>query len=230
MQPGLDESDTTDGEDEDDPLTMTNDLASDLSDTDRALFSSLPAPGAAGRLKPRSRSTARIYYYLNRILDKLPGCLDTMMRGLGPALVVLAWFLFFCCAWVYFEDILPSRGWALFEWPSNVVTPFGLFLLWSIYYNHIMAVRTPPGGIPADWAIPSDIHQLIRHESATHVKGEGFTKYCKVCKIPKAQRMHHCHVCKTCVRRMDHHCELTQMWRTRDRRILYFILSNCLLV
>jgi hypothetical protein len=195
-------SHAADSSDEDDLLDP--ELTSMMSSEDARLFASLPPPGRAGRLKPRSRSLARFYYHLNRCIDYLPHVLDLLMRGLGPALVLVAWLLFASCAHVFFASIVPVHGWSVFTWPGAFIIPYGLFLLAQVYYNHVMAVYSKPGGVPKEWTIPTDIRELIREESASHVRGEGFTKYCKTCIHPKAQRMHHCHVCQTCVLRMDH--------------------------
>ena len=162
-----------------------------ISEEDAKLFDSLPQAGIAGRLRPRSKSSARFYYHINRCLDMMPNVLDALMRGLGPALILLAWGLFGTCAFVFFYSIVPVHGWSFGTWPGCVIIPYGLFLLFHVYYNHIFASFVSPGGRPKDWVVPDDIEERIRHEKETVVRGEGFTKYCKTCVHLKAPRMHH---------------------------------------
>jgi hypothetical protein len=91
---------------------------------------------------------------LHTVLDGLPSVLDAMMRGVGPALVLCAWLIFALVSYVYFHCIVPCRGWgfsgdnAAFGVPISI---FALFLLFEVYYNHIAAVFTKPGGVPKDW-------------------------------------------------------------------------------
>lgn len=202
LQPSL--SAASDSSDNDD----VSDLASLVSSEDaRSFRSSAASRSRASRSSSRRSVLPRLYNLLAQCLDQTPRALDLAMRGLGPALVLLAWLLFGTCTYVFFASIVPVRAWSTTVWPGAFIIPFGLFLLWNVLYNHGMAVFTRPGGLPADWSTPSDIQARIRAEAATFVKGEGFTRYCKTCIRPKTPRMHHCHVCGTCVARMDHHCQ-----------------------
>ena len=96
---------------------------------------------------------------MNRCLNVLPSWLDGLVRALGPTLVLAAWILFGGCAWAYFHSVLPvwdavpTSGWAL------PITLFGLSLLFQVYYNHIMAWWTKPGGVPKDWVRASQQQQ-----------------------------------------------------------------------
>lgn len=120
------------------------------SETERLAMPPGP-PSRAGRLRPRSRALAAFYLRLNRLLDVLPAWLDGCMRALGPALVLCAWLIFAGCSYVYFHCIVPAHGWELTSAPGLPITIFALSLLFQVYYNHIMAVITPPGGVPKDW-------------------------------------------------------------------------------
>jgi len=91
---------------------------------------------------------------LHRLLDALPQILDLLMRGLGPVLVLAAWCIFAFVSVVYFYSIVPCRGWSATSGVGLPVSVLGLSLLFQVYYNHIMATFTPPGGVPKEWVRP----------------------------------------------------------------------------
>jgi hypothetical protein len=146
---GHDSSSSDDYDDDDGGLS---DAPTDDVDSEAERLAMPPGPPSrAGRLRPRSRALAGFYLRLNRLLDVLPAWLDGCMRALGPALVLAAWLIFAGCSYVYFHCIVPAHGWDLTSAPGLPITVFALSLLFQVYYNHIMAVITPPGGVPKDW-------------------------------------------------------------------------------
>ena len=86
-----------------------------------------------------------------------------------------------------------SVGWFCWTIP-------GLWILFNIVWNYLHCIFTPPGSPQ-----PVDDAAVDPDEPAPR-RGEGFSKYCKTCKVPKPARTHHCHICKRCVLAMDHHC------------------------
>lgn len=73
----------------------------------------------------------------------------------------------------------------------------GIFVLFNIYFNYIMAIKTDPGSpdklvYGVDDSAPVDIRLQYRE--------------CKKCNVVKPPRAHHCSVCERCTLRMDHHC------------------------
>jgi len=123
----------------------------------------------------------------------------------GPFFILVASTLIPAVMVIHFRVLLPHY------------TPYNTFLgfihtLWSVYvvfcigFNYYNVVFSLPGKIPD--AVTDEerkeIEKLKRNPSPR--KGEGFSRYCKLCKKVKPPRAHHCHVCGKCVLRMDHHC------------------------
>lgn len=122
----------------------------------------------------RRRLRGRLGWYIDKAFDVIPAAADLFVRTLGPILVLAAWSLFAFVTYVYFHSIMPAYGWSFLSidfkpehsgqaqdsalapvtdsWmsPGTPITIVGLFLLFEVCYNHIMAVFTPPGGRPAD--------------------------------------------------------------------------------
>lgn len=69
-----------------------------------------------------------------------------------------------------------------------------LLTLWSF----AMAAGTPPGGVPADYAVSPGLAPAGRFLSER--------RFCRACQRAKPPRAHHCRHCERCVLRFDHHC------------------------
>lgn len=131
------------------------------------------------------------------------------MRVLGPVLIAMAWALFAIFFYVYFVNLLPYVQLSPWAWPGNAITALGLWLIFNIVYNHMMAVFTPPGSVPPNMFVPPNLELIIAQEQQLKARGQlpgGWTKYCKTCRYPKPERAHHDHVTNQCVLRMDHYC------------------------
>jgi palmitoyltransferase len=130
--------------------------------------------------------------------------IEFMMRLAGPIFVFLATTLITGIMVVHFQVLLPYY------------TPYDTFLgllhtIWSVFvcfnmaFNYYMVVFSLPGKTP-DVTEEEKIYVEDLKKIPEPKKGEGFSRYCKICKKPKPARCHHCHVCGKCVLRMDHHC------------------------
>lgn len=64
---------------------------------------------------------------------------------------------------------------------------WGIFLIFNVLFNYIMAVTTNPG-----------------NPDSSEINSNG--KECKKCLVQKPDRTHHCSICKKCVLKFDHHC------------------------
>uniref|UniRef100_A0A0G4F5B9 Palmitoyltransferase n=1 Tax=Chromera velia CCMP2878 TaxID=1169474 RepID=A0A0G4F5B9_9ALVE len=81
-----------------------------------------------------------------RTAQSVFGMIDTMMKLLGPILVVLAFVLYTLITYAYFVCVLPT--WT-FAWPLKaLVTSFGLFGLFNVVYNYVMCILTDAGEAP----------------------------------------------------------------------------------
>ena len=156
------EGDGGEGEDEDlldeeqeidDPRALYKALAIASSAAARASAAASASGADGGRppRAPRSRAVTSFSRGLHRVLDALPRVLDVLMRGLGPALVFGAWCIFGGVSYVYFHCILPAHELHPGSGRGLPITVFALSLLFQVYYNHVMATFTPPGGVPSDW-------------------------------------------------------------------------------
>jgi len=134
------------------------------------------------------------------IVDKIKNFFDWGVRIMGPVMVLLATALITAVIVAYFHVILPlyatEEG---IPWKMMCHVVLSLFLSGYIAFNYFMVVFTPPGFVIAS-------QEGSTEEAAEPKRGEGFSRYCKICKMAKPERTHHCHVCKRCVLKMDHHC------------------------
>lgn len=134
------------------------------------------------------------------VLEFLPSVVLFILRALGPVMVAVAWCIFTALTYVYFMHIIPIYGISTFEWPANIVTAVGLWILFNLFYNHTMAIFTSPGdGQLVALDVPTDIEQRIAQDPSSGL-------FCERCVRPKIDRAHHCAICRTCVLKMDHHC------------------------
>jgi hypothetical protein len=145
---------------------------------------------------------AHFLMIVTRIMDLIPDVIDWTMRILGPLLVIFAWLIFACFAYVYF-NCFTAIDKSFKPWHS-IYTYMGLFILFNIYYNHIRAIFTSPGSAPKHSYIPDNISDIIEAERTEIKQRGGFTTYCKNCIQPKPPRTHHCHICRNCILKMDH--------------------------
>jgi len=128
---------------------------------------------------------------------------ESLIRLVGPLFVVLAIGLISAVIVIHYRVIIPYYS-DYFALEGLVQLVISSFLTSNIYYNYIKAIFTSPGNPPD---MPNDSNQKeFERGSTAPRKGEGFSRYCKICKIAKPERSHHCHVCKRCVLKMDHHC------------------------
>eukprot|EP01117_Protostelium_nocturnum_P010785 TRINITY_DN3885_c1_g1_i1.p2 TRINITY_DN3885_c1_g1~~TRINITY_DN3885_c1_g1_i1.p2 ORF type:complete len:323 (+),score=68.49 TRINITY_DN3885_c1_g1_i1:213-1181(+) len=124
---------------------------------------------------------------------------------MGPLCILLAVILITGIGIVHLVGIIPY-----YSNPSSLLGRlhqfWSFFVLSNIGFNYFMVIRTPPGNTKnLDQNYTEEELMDLASESAPQ-KGQGFSRFCKTCRIPKPPRAHHCHVCKTCVLRMDHHC------------------------
>jgi palmitoyltransferase len=117
----------------------------------------------------------------------------SMVSVFGRVLVVIVIILIALLGYVGFFVILPNiceiGGIASYFHVIN-----GIFLLYNIYFNYILAVITSPGH-------PAPELATLIEEGTLHNY-----KHCKKCDHPKPPRTHHCSVCRKCILKMDHHC------------------------
>jgi len=148
---------------------------------------------------------------LDRILIKCAGpirCIkytgETFLRALGPVLILFAMTLISVLSIIWFTELMPfyTPYGTLLNLPH---TALSIFVLFNIIFNYLMTVMTPPGSPPAAREEEKELLENLKREPAPR-RGEGFSRYCKVCKKVKPPRAHHCHICNMCVLKMDHHC------------------------
>eukprot|EP00668_Euglena_longa_P000291 GGOE01000386.1.p1 GENE.GGOE01000386.1~~GGOE01000386.1.p1 ORF type:complete len:242 (-),score=48.16 GGOE01000386.1:152-877(-) len=77
------------------------------------------------------------------------------------------------------------------------------WLSFNILFNYAMVLRTHPGR-PS--GVLTEEEKLEMERELVPQKGQGWSKYCKHCRLPKPSRSHHCHACNACILKMDHHC------------------------
>jgi len=81
----------------------------------------------------------------------------------------------------------------------------GTFLVFSILFNYVSVVCTPPGSTSSD--APSGDEPHPPHGGSSYwADDDSGVRQCKKCQRHKPPRAHHCSVCKRCVLKMDHHC------------------------
>ncbi|GAA6009425.1 hypothetical protein JCM11491_003552 [Sporobolomyces phaffii] len=84
----------------------------------------------------------------------------------------------------------------------KLLVPFN-GLLFLLYTNYFLTVRTNPGKVPPGW---EPDWQGIESGKLEVKKLTGLARFCRTCQAYKPPRAHHCRQCKTCVLKMDHHC------------------------
>ena len=145
---------------------------------------------------------------------------EFLIRYLGILFVFIATILIVIVGVIGFFVVLPVVAKPFTIWFFfNVV--WGLFLLFTILFNYVMAVRTSPGisnSDPANLASTANAEivvdaedpqsstesmQIIRLQHKYELQNQ---QECKKCNLTKPLRSHHCSICRTCVMKMDHHC------------------------
>jgi len=147
------------------------------------------------------------------------GMFDVGVRILGPVMVVMASATIAAVIVFHFRYVLPyyfpsSRKdsnnneipLTFFDDPTSFILymfniVFSLFVSFNLFFDYYMIVFTPPGYLPLNSS-----NQTQEEIESQPKKGEGFSRYCKLCRSTKPERSHHCHVCRRCVLKMDHHC------------------------
>lgn len=117
----------------------------------------------------------------------------SMVSIFGRVLVVVVIILVALLGYVGIFVVLPmicNSG----SFISYVHIVSGIFLLFNIYFNYILAVITSPGNPHPDLAAMVEEGNLHNY------------KHCKKCNLPKPPRSHHCSICRKCILKMDHHC------------------------
>ncbi|GAA5905286.1 DHHC family palmitoyltransferase [Sporobolomyces salmoneus] len=84
----------------------------------------------------------------------------------------------------------------------KLLGPFNV-LLFLLYWNYALTVRTNPGNVPSHWEPNWKEMELGQTEVK---KLTGTARFCRTCQAYKPPRTHHCRQCKTCILKMDHHC------------------------
>lgn len=128
---------------------------------------------------------------------------DVMMKIFRIVEPLLSGFA--CCliTWLmstYFNAYLPYMKVDVFSYPTNIITSIGLFFVFNIFWNYLLAISTRAGT-----PIPNEEPELgigVYKEYATHFDWN----YCRRCKCVKPPHSHHCRVCGKCILHMDHHC------------------------
>jgi ribosomal protein L40E len=155
---------------------------------------------------PSAASDAALRLKIAYLLQKFVSC---SIASLGVILVLLALSIMCYLFYSWFNHILPLIG-GYTMW-NTAQTAFGLFLLYGVFFNYMMTLRTGPGHVPAD----IDQHANTSAQTSTGEQSTllplGMSKhnqmgFCTKCDRPKPPRAHHCHLCNTCVLKMDHHC------------------------
>ena len=132
--------------------------------------------------------------------------IESVMRKLGLFLICFATILITGIAFVALFQLLPvvADVWTPW-WAWNVV--FGIFLLFSIYFNYVMAVITPAGNPNSKEFIAEEVYAFTADiPDMPTMRNKGVMDSCQKCTAYKPPRVHHCSVCKSCVIKMDHHC------------------------
>jgi palmitoyltransferase len=142
--------------------------------------------------------------YITPVLYGLKWFAESLVRLLGPVFVLFATTLITSVIFVFFKAILPYHT-PLFSFTGICHLIIDLFLIQGWAYNYFMCIFTPPGSPPPLREEDVELYADLQNERVPK-RGEGFSRWCKICKQPKPKRTHHCHVCKACVLRMDHHC------------------------
>jgi len=160
--------------------------------------------------------------FLLKCLDFGQRFFDLLLQAFGPILVILASILISFIIAIHFRVILPyyygpsstfPKDWFdeiplegdhyfSLGWIFHIL--ISMFLSLNIAFNYFMVIFSSPGSTKGLLMDPQELEALKRE--STPRKGEGFSRYCKICKKFKPPRSHHCHICKICVLRMDHHC------------------------
>jgi len=136
----------------------------------------------------------------------LKASFEKAVRVIGPAFVCLAVVLISSAVFVHFVHNIPFYN-PYTSLPSIMHLLSSTYIAFSIAYNYIKAVITPPGYTPSfeELRISPEEQQKILHLVDNPLPGR-YVPWCKKCARLKPERAHHCHVCGRCVLKMDHHC------------------------
>ncbi len=174
------------------------------------LSNSPSAPGFSSRFTLFFRSFSariryRFYSSIGSLVDRLQYLLDSSMIVVGPLLVLLAWAILAYFFYSYFHHLAPHAKFDPWQYPYNLQTILGLYLVFSIYYNHIAAVFTAPGSPPSNPnnTIPIEISELLSRDGLV-IPSLDSSIVCGKCEKTKYPRQHHCSSCGKCILRMDH--------------------------
>ena len=150
----------------------------------------MAAPRYVQALTPLQALSTRVLPLLGRAVRQTAAL---AIRALGPILVLGALGLISSIAVVFFFALVPYYS-TPYSLSYCFHTVAGLFILFNIYYNHLMTVFTNPGQPPDTHVDEAEIRAEV-----TPARGQGFSRFCKTCKRAKPPRCHHCHICGRCV-------------------------------
>lgn len=128
---------------------------------------------------------------------------DIVMKIFRLVEPVLSGFAICLILWLtstYFTAYIPFTKTNIWAWPNIFTTSLGLFSLFNIFWNYLLAIATR-AGTPE----PNEEEELgikCYKENATHFDWN----YCRRCRCVKPPHAHHCRVCGKCILHMDHHC------------------------
>jgi hypothetical protein len=151
----------------------------------------------------------RFYSFVGLSIDHFTFVIDRSFIILGPILVLLAWLILSYFLYSYFYHLAPYAKFDPWQFPYSIQTVIGLFLLFSIYYNHIAAVFTSPGyspdSVPSSHYISNDLSSFLSpSDGLVYSSPLNSLENCSKCGRPKFDRAHCCSSCGRCIMRMDH--------------------------
>ena len=126
---------------------------------------------------------------------------DKILFLLAPVLIIFVWFIVAFVVKGYFYHVVFIANIDHTKLEGISTTCVGLWLLFNIYYHHILAIFKSPGHVEQlnslDKSLSLSLHAL---------ESEDKSLFCRKCSIHRPFRARHCKQCGTCVLRMDHHC------------------------